>query len=329
MAGPRALTLACVIAAGLASNTAWRVTAVAAASAQQPFRVRTDVVSVYATVTDRDGRLVPDLTRDDFDVRDNGKRQPLTFFSNGVQPITIVLMLDRSGSMEDNFALVQDAAGQFLARLLPADRARIGNFSRQIVMLPSEFTSDRDILMRVLHRELQGVGPSPVWTAVDRSITSLLGQTGRRVVLLFSDGHDDPMRGQVRTDLKDVIRRSEIDEVMIYAIGLTDSDASIASWALQNRIGRIRIGQSGRPRVIKPDKGLRQLADRSGGGYFELTWEQDLGAVFARVADELHRQYAMGFIPVRLDGKTHKLDVEVKRPDLRVRARQTYVAEPH
>ncbi len=329
MAGPRALTFACVIAAGLASNTAWRVTAVAAASAQQPFRVRTDVVSVYATVTDRDGRLVPDLTRDDFDVRDNGKRQPLTFFSNGVQPITIVLMLDRSGSMEDNFALVQDAAGQFLARLLPADRARIGNFSRQIVMLPSEFTSDRDILMRVLHRELQGVGPSPVWTAVDRSITSLLGQTGRRVVLLFSDGHDDPMRGQVRTDLKDVIRRSEIDEVMIYAIGLADSDASIASWARQNRIGRIRIGQSGRPRVIKPDKGLRQLADRSGGGYFELTWEQDLGAVFARVADELHRQYAMGFIPVRLDGKTHKLDVEVKRPDVSVRARQTYVAEPH
>ena len=329
MAGPRALTLACVLAAGLAWDTAPRIEAVTAASAQQPFRVRTDVVSVYATVTDRDGRLVPDLTRDDFEVRDNGTRQTLTFFSNGVQPITIVLMLDRSGSMEDNFSLVQDAAGQFLTRLLPADRARIGNFSREIVILPSEFTGDRDTLVRVLHRDLQGVGPSPVWTAVDRSITSLLGQTGRRVVLLFSDGHDDPMRGQVRTELKDVIRRSEIDEVMIYAIGLADSDASIASWMLQNRIGRIRIGQSGRPRVIKPDKGLRQLADRSGGGYFELTWEQDLGAVFARVADELHRQYTMGFIPVRLDGKTHKLDVEVKRSDLRVRARRTYVAEAH
>ena len=298
------------------------------AAPPQAFRVRTDLVSVYATVTDQEGRLVPDLTQDDFEVRDNGRRQAVRFFSNDVQPITIVVMLDRSGSMEANFPLVQDAAEQFIQKLLPADRARIGNFSRQIVILPPEFTGDREALGNVLHRRMQGVGPSPVWTAVDRSITALLSETGRRVVLLFSDGHDDPMRSQVHTELKDVMRRSEIDEVMVYAIGLTDTEASSSAWAAHNRIGLIQVGQTGKPKLIKPDKGLRQLAERTGGGYFELTWEQNLGAVFERVADELHRQYAIGFAPSRLDGTTHKLDVRVRRRDLTVRARRSYVAEP-
>lgn len=311
---------------------AWREPAgvfeAAARAQEEAFRSRIDLVSVYATVTDSTGRLVPRLTKDDFEVRDNGSKQMLTFFSNDVQPITIVVMLDRSGSMEDNFPLIEDAAARFIRELLPGDRARIGNFSRQILILPTDFTGDQEALVRVLRRDLQGIGPSPVWTAVDRSITALLQQSGRRVVLLFSDGHDDPRRGQVYTELKDVIRRAEIDEVMVYAIGLADVDSSVSSWALRNRIGQIQLGRGNRPKVIKPAKGLRQIADRTGGGYFELTWEQDLGAVFARVADELHHQYAMGFAPAKLDGRIHKLDIKLQKPGLTVRARKSYVAEP-
>jgi Ca-activated chloride channel family protein len=301
--------------------------AVPLAAQDSPFRSGTDIVSLYATVTDRSGRLVPDLTQDDFEVRDNGRRQTLTFFSNDVQPITIVVMLDRSGSMEENFPLVEQATSRFIRELLPADRARIGNFSRQILILPPEFTSDQEKLLQVLHRDMQEVGPSPVWTAVDRSITALLKESGRRVVLLFSDGHNDPRPGQVYSDLKDVIRRSEIDEVMVYAIGLADESSSSSSLAVHNRIGQIQLGRPGRTKLIKPDKGLRQIAERTGGGYFELTWQQDLGAVFSRVADELHHQYAMGFQPQALDGRTHKLEVRLKRPDLSVRGRKSYVAE--
>src|SRR5438045_2442271 len=110
--------------------------------AAQQYRSRVDLVSVYTTVTDRDGRLVLDLTKDDFEVRDNGKRQDVTYFSNDLQPITIVVMLDRSGSMEENFGLVREAAEHFIDKLMPADKARIGNFSGQILILPSEFTSD-------------------------------------------------------------------------------------------------------------------------------------------------------------------------------------------
>jgi Ca-activated chloride channel family protein len=235
-------------------------------------------------------------------------------------------MLDRSGSMEANFPLVDHAAEQFIRKLLPADRARIGSFSRQILILPTDFSSDQHELLLVLRRGLQGIGPSPVWTAVDRGISALGRESGRRVVLLFSDGHDDPQPGQVAKALGDVIRRSEVDEVMVYAIGLANAEDAASAWSVHNQIGQIQLGGR-RPKLIKPHKGLRQIAEQTGGGYFELTWAQDLGAVFSRVADELHRQYALGFAPATLDGKTHKLEVKVARPGLTVRARRSYVAE--
>src|SRR5262245_3026320 len=94
------------------------------AQQQSPtYRADTNAVSVYATVIDADGRLVPNLTQADFEVLDNGKLQDTTVFSNAVQPITIVVMLDRSGSMADYFELVSNAAGAFLDHLMPADRA--------------------------------------------------------------------------------------------------------------------------------------------------------------------------------------------------------------
>ncbi len=144
------------IRSGSMIRAAWRgaalicgiAAAVATIGAQQAYRSRTDLVSVYATVMDSTGRLVPDLTKDDFEVRDNGKVQALNYFSNDIQPITIIVMLDRSGSMEENFPLVEQASELFVRKLLPADRARIGNFSRQIVISPHDFTSDQELLLR-------------------------------------------------------------------------------------------------------------------------------------------------------------------------------------
>src|SRR5215467_12054551 len=95
--------------------------------AQQPtFRAGTQVVSLFATVTDAEKRLVPDLTQGDFSVLDNDKPQPLVFFQNEIQPISVVVMLDTSGSMTLTLDLLKAAAEQFVLRLLPADKARIG-----------------------------------------------------------------------------------------------------------------------------------------------------------------------------------------------------------
>lgn len=290
----------------------------------QPYRRAVDLVSIYATATDRDGRLVPDLTKDDFEVRDDGRQQPLTVFSNDLQPIICVVMLDRSFSMADNEDIARDGAAQFVKAMLPADRVRIGSFAEEIHLSPETFTGDQPALMNVLKNELQAPGPSPVWTAVDRSITALRQESGRRVVLLFSDGHDQPVRGQVFTDVKDVMRRARLNDIMVYAIGFP-SDAS-PSMPFAARGGYQLFGSS-KQKQKPPSRELQALAEESGGGYFEVNPYQSIGRTFARIADELHRQYWLGFTPRALDGRTHELEVKVKRRGVTVRARTTYVAQ--
>lgn len=300
-------------------RAAWLVVAFGATlAAQQPptFRVGTRTVPVYATVTAEDGRLVPDLGREDFEIYDGGQRQEITVFESGVQPIAVVMMLDRSGSMVGNFELVQKAAEEFVERLLPSDRARIGSFSNRIQVDPREFTSDREVLLDILQKELQDPGPTPLWNAISVGMTALLHQETRRVVLVFTDGADAPGGfSAMNVTEKDAIQRAQREDVMVYAIGLM-------GWAPPR--GRMGGGPGRAPQ--QPDSGLAKIAADSGGGYFELGSTADLGATFARVADELHRQYALGFSPQKLDGKTHKLEVRVTRPGMTVRARKSYYA---
>src|SRR5688572_33014354 len=116
------------------------------AQVQQPtFKSGTEVVSLFVTVADASGRLVPDLTMEDFEIFDNGKPQPIVYFENVVQPITTVVMLDTSGSMTASIELMKNAAEQFFLRLLPADRARVGAFNHKIE-ISAHFTSNRDSL---------------------------------------------------------------------------------------------------------------------------------------------------------------------------------------
>jgi Ca-activated chloride channel family protein len=302
---------------------------------QEPvFRAGTRTVPVYVTVTDTEGRLVPDLGRDDFEILDNGKPQTISVFANDVQPIMVVMMLDRSGSMVENFRRVQEASEQFVNRLLPADKARIGSFSYRIQVDPRTFTNDREELLRILYKELQEPGPTPLWNAVAVGMTALLHQEGRRVVLVFTDGADNPGNGRATNiSLGDAMKRAREEDVMVYAVGLT---GRAPMRGMRQRGGYGGWGRyppppgGGQPmgREQKPDEGLAKIAAESGGGYFELESTDNLGATFARVADELHRQYAMGFSPEKLDGKTHKLDVRVKQPGMTARARRSYVATP-
>src|SRR5262245_39632436 len=101
-------------------------------ASEPQFRTATNTVPIYATVLDSGNHLVTDLQREDFEVLDNGVPQPLVTFANELQPITVVMMLDRSGSVEDKFALVEQAANEFVNQLTPDDRARIGSFAQRI-----------------------------------------------------------------------------------------------------------------------------------------------------------------------------------------------------
>jgi Ca-activated chloride channel family protein len=298
---------------------------------------------VYATVTDEVGRLVPDLHKDDFEIYDNGKPQPITLFANETQPIAIVLMLDRSGSMRQNFTLVAAGAEELVRRLLPEDKARIGSFAARIQLDPEDFTADKNKLLDILRTELQPEGPTPLWNATSVAMTTLSHQESRKVVLVFTDGHDNPMNYRTNNiSESDVIERATREDMMVYAIGLSGSvpyghrQAPVrgrsGGWGGGGfggfgGYGGGRGGHGGgRGMSEGPDPGLPKLADETGGGYFELTPNDDLRATFGRVADELHHQYALGFEPAKLDGKVHKLEVRIKERGLRARARRTYVA---
>jgi len=288
------------------------------AQQQPPFKSGIRTVAVYATVTDASGRLVTDLTRDDFEILEDNKPRALTLFSADIQPISVVIMLDRSGSMKWNFKLVEAATVEFIRRMLPADKARIGSFAERVQIDPPEFTGNQDELVRIVHSELQPQGPTPLWNAVSAAMTALAQQEGRRVVLVFTDGHDKPMNLRfTNSNVMDVMTRGQREDVMIYAIGLESrtTPAPLGGFGGGNPLG-----------VERPDPGLPMIAAETGGGYFELRRADDLSSTFTRVAEELHKQYALGFEPAKLDGKSHKLKVRVKKNGMNVRARERYVA---
>src|SRR5688572_16481881 len=276
---------------------------VAAVRAQQPtLGSGAKFVPILATVLDRDGNLVPGLERQDFTVLDNGKPQDIVFFQNGIQPFTVVLLIDTSFSMRDSLTLVKAAAEQFISRMGPEDTGQVGAFNDKITFGGS-FTSDRVGLIRALGQLPVG-NPSRFYDAIDASVDRLDNASGHKVVLVFSDG-DDTNSVQ---KLGDVVAKARTQDVMVYAINLRSEF-----------FNGVRMQRS------RPSGDLRKLAEETGGGFFELKKTADLAATITRVAQELHSPYALGFTPTTLDGKRHKLEIRVKSGTT-VRARRGYLA---
>jgi VWFA-related protein len=261
------------------------------------FKSAVETVSVYATVNEADGRLATNLSKEDFTVFDNGSPREISLFSNDTQPITVVVMLDMSGSMFSRFIRVRTSTLSFVDALSPQDRAQIGTFGEEIAISP-HLTGEKEILRRVLRSELWPMGGTPIWNALDAAMSALTSESGRRVVLTLTDGQN--MCNLPRC-LKagDVERRAVREGFMVYAIGMDGT------------------GLEGE---------IMQIAEETGGGHFALPQGADLTATFAQVADELRHQYLIGFTPAALDGKLHKVEVRVTRPGMRVKARHNYLA---
>ncbi len=273
-------------------------------AAQQPtFRSGSRVVPSFVTVTDVNNRLVTDLSREDFEILDNNRPQEVTIFDNEVRPFTAVVMLDTSISMTDRLKDLYAGAEQFLLRLLPQDKAMVGAFNDKIEFVTG-FTGDRNSLVSAL-KHLDFGNQTRLYDAVHASLDQFEKVEGRKVILLFTDGADFGSRlGSGKA-----LERARAGEVMIYGIGLETEFFN---------------GQS----VVrsKPDSILNRFANETGGGFFDLKKDADLGSSFTRIAQELRSQYLLGFSPAALDGKVHKLEVLVKRPGLKARSRRSYVA---
>ena len=291
----RALAVAVIAAASLVIPAAAQI------------KVGTQTVPLYVTVTDAAKRLVPDLLREDFEVYDNGKLQQIGNFDNKAQPIHTVVMLDTSGSMTLQIDFVKQAAEEFIIRLMPEDKGKVGAFNDKIEVKPDAgfpFTNNRDQLVRYLN-DLDFGYPTRLYDAVEFAIQELKPVDTRKVVLVFTDGDDTASK----IGVGEAIERARADEVMVYSIGMENEFFN----------GNQRVRTS-------PDRGLRRLSEETGGGYFLLKKKDELGSTFTRIALELHSQYVMGFSPETLDGKIHKLEVRVKRAGMTARARKSYVA---
>lgn len=262
------------------------------------FRSGVQTVVLHATVRSEDGRLVPDLEKDAFEVHDDGRPVDVTVFSNDPQPITVVLLLDMSGSMMRNFMRVRESTKHFIDALHPEDRVRIGTFGIEVALSPW-LTGDKQILQRIVKEELWPGGGTPLWEAVHAAMDSLKDESGRRVILTLTDGMDSGSIPGMEGSAGKARERAENDGFMVYAIGVEGAPL---------------------------DEGITTLAEQTGGGYFTLEAGADLSATFVRVVEELRHQYVLGFTPPKADGRMHDLDVRIARPGMNVRARKNYRA---
>lgn len=266
------------------------------AAAPQVIKTGVNTVSIYATVTDARGKIVADLTASDFQVEDNGRRQSITVFKSDVQPLSIAVLLDASPSLFPVATRTQGAVMQFVQRLRPADRATVGTFGHVVTLNP-ELTNDPTALIRRLGDDAPFPAGTALWDAIDAGRVAVSAAEGRRVVLVITDAKDNSSVADI-----DAVRTAiERNDVMVYGIGVR---------------GREGLETSE----------MRALTRATGGWYFELKPSDDVAAATMRVADELHRQYVIGFSPSTLDGRRHKLDVTTRKSGLTIRARRSYIA---
>ncbi len=258
--------------------------------------VDVDVVQVTAVVTDGDGRFVRGLTRGDFKVFDDDKQQPITHFAAENIPLELVTVIDVSSSMRDALGTVKDAAKRFLNGLAPSDQVTVLAFNENIFTLARRAT-DPAARMRAVDR-MAPWGGTALYDVIIKSIEILGRQSGRRAVVLFSDGDDQSSHAP----LDAAIRATEGSDATIYAIG---QGRAVGTPALQ--------------------KLMKQIASVSGGRAFFSEDVARLDAVFTEILEDLRNQYLLTYaVPDnRRNDQWHTIRVEVSG-GRHVRARQGY-----
>lgn len=265
-------------------------------------------VVLHVTVTDQDQRIVPSLTKDDFEIYDNGKVQTVTSFDVKPQPLNLAVMLDTSGSMSADgrvIELASRAANELLTRLSVEDKGLVGSFNDRITFRPAGgFTGSVELLQNSL-KQLPVGYPTRLYDALGETIARLETTRGRRAIVVLTDGDDN--FSKLRAG--EIEKRARIAEIAIYGVGIVTE----------------YISEQGRYRS-SPGRDLKNLCAETGGTMPVLKTSTEWGPAFARIAEELHSQYAIGFSSQAVDRKVHKLDVKLKKPGLIARTRKSYAA---
>jgi Ca-activated chloride channel homolog len=326
-------------------------------------RVNTTLVTIPVSVMDRDGRYVPNLRKEDFRLWEDGVEQDVAFFASVDKPFSVVLMLDTSPSTKFRMDEIQDAAISFINQLRPDDKVMVVEFNDHINIL-SELTGDRRKLERAIRRADTGDG-TRLYDAVDLVINRQLSHIqGRKAIVLFTDGVDTTSKRA--TYQSNVMDAQELD-ALIYPVKY-DTSADVGSggggpnfpsnpndvWGQilggifgggrrnpNNRRGgggggRGGGGYPGRrdPRggeYAIADQYLREMAEGSGGREYQADSLQNMTYAFANVAEELRRQYSIGYYPKRpaQAGQRRYIKVRANEPNLAVRTRDSYIFNPN
>jgi VWFA-related protein len=259
--------------------------------------VDVDVVQITAVVTDNQGRFVPGLNKNDFEIKEDGVRQTISSFSDERTPLELVTAIDVSSSVTDALPGMKTASTRFLGGLQPTDQATVVGFNDSIYTLARRST-DQTIRERAIGR-LRPWGGTALYDAIVQAIDVLDRQTGRRAIVLFTDGDDQSSHAPVETAIAQV----EASDAMIYAVG-------------QGRAVHAKDLQ----------KLLQQIATTSGGRAFFANTPAKLDEIFSQILDDLHHQYLISYPAPddQRDGKWHKIGVTAGGGKYRVRARQGY-----
>lgn len=319
-------------------------------------RVNTSLVTVPVSVLDRQGRFIPDLQREDFRVFENGVEQAVAYWEPADKPFTVALLLDTSPSTAFHLWQIKEAAIAFAKQLRPQDRVLIVSFNDQVLLL-TEVTNDMNVVSAVIEQNANMGNATRLYDAVHLVIKERLNKIkGRKAIVVFTDGVDT---ASFQANYASTMREVEELDALIYPIQYDTTDYLRAMQSVgqgsttvvtTTSNGPFGIGTTtsrvtyGTPRVTGPNGGplpgatqadydranqyLKELADKTAGRLYHANDTTQLAEAFSRIAEELRRQYSLGYYPQDSDASNaarRQIKVRVNRPNLAVKARDSYM----
>jgi VWFA-related protein len=312
-------------------------------------RVNTSLVTVPVSVLDRQGRFVPNMKREDFRLFENGVEQSLAYFEPAEKPFTVALLLDMSASTKFHVEEIREAAIAFAKQLRPQDRVLVVTFNDEVLLLTPNATNDLD-LVETLVDEYANTGSSTrLYDAVHLTIRERLNKIkGRKAIVLFTDGVDTSSQ---QASYDTTLREAEELDALIYPIQYDTTDYMNSMQGAGNTVTVVTTthgifgskttkqtynvpANNGQPLpgstkadYDRADKYLHALAEETGGRIYQANDTKQLADAFSRIAEELRRQYSLGYYPKSGsddDNVRRDIKVRVRQPNLAVKARDSY-----
>src|SRR5262245_4821078 len=315
-------------------------------------KVDTSLVTVPVSVLDRQGRFISNLKQEDFRIFENGVEQQVAYFEPAEKPFTVALLLDTSASTHFHLSEIREAAIAFAKQLRPQDRVLIVSFNDEVLLL-TEATNDLNLVETVIEENANTGSSTRLYDAVDLTIKERLNKIkGRKAIVLFTDGVDTSSQEATYQSTL-----SEVDELdaLIYPIqydtsdylnamqqfgsgtvivttttrGLFGTSTSTQTYGTPPMNNGVPIPGATKADYDRADRYLHALADKTGGRLYQANDTKQLADAFSRIAEELRRQYSLGYYPksegaAGPDGR-REIRVKVKQSNLAVKARDSYI----